>query len=357
MENQHSSGEISILGLMSGTSLDGLDLALCIFNEENGRYQYRIEAAETIPYSAEWLERLRKLPNATAMDYAFIHTAYGRFLGELSRDFLDRNGLTAQYIGSHGHTVFHQPGRGFTSQIGEGAALAQASGVTVICDFRSGDVARGGQGAPLVPAGDELLFGDYDYCLNIGGFANISYRKDNQRIAFDTGPANIVLNTFAAKLGLPYDDEGRVAASGTLNLELLNKLNSLEYYHLPPPKSLGREWVDTIFFPLLDNSIPEADLLRTLTEHIAVNISRSASFRMEEKMLVTGGGALNTFLIERIRSLTNINIQLPHKQIINFKEALIFAFLAYLRILKRSNSLASVTGASSDSCTGCIYLP
>ncbi|MBK7214865.1 MAG: anhydro-N-acetylmuramic acid kinase [Bacteroidales bacterium] len=357
MEKQHISGEISILGLMSGTSLDGLDLALCVFSEANGKYQYRIEAAETVSYSNEWLSRLRMLPEANAMEYAYTHTAYGRLLGELSRDFLKRNGLSANYIGSHGHTIFHQPGRGFTSQIGEGAALAQASGITVICDFRSGDVARGGQGAPLVPIGDELLFGDYDYCLNIGGFANISYKQDGKRIAFDVGPANIALNKLAQKLGLAYDDEGRVAASGMLNTELLEKLNDLEYYRLSPPKSLGREWVDTTFTPLLNESIPAADLLRTVTEHIAVNISRCASFKPEENMLITGGGTLNTYLIDRIRSLSNINIQLPDKQIIDFKEALIFAFLAYLRILERPNSLSSVTGATSDSCTGCIYLP
>lgn len=275
----------------------------------------------------------------------------------MSRDFLNRNRLSANYIGSHGHTIFHQPGRGFTSQIGEGAAMAQASGIPVICDFRTGDVARGGQGAPLVPIGDEHLFGDCDYCLNIGGFANISYRQESKRIAFDVCPANIVLNKLAGKLGLPYDDEGRVAASGMLNTELLEKLNSLEYYHLAPPKSLGREWVDTTFSPLLNKSIPAADLLRTVTEHIAVNISRCASFKSGETMLVTGGGALNRYLIDRIRSLSSINIQLPDKQIIDFKEALIFAFLAYLRILERPNSLASVTGAASDSCTGCIYLP
>jgi anhydro-N-acetylmuramic acid kinase len=341
---------------MSGTSLDGIDLAHCTFTETAEEIHYQLGACETIPYDTEWKERFLALPDSSAHDYALTHAAFGRYSGERVRDFIRSNHLVADFVSSHGHTIFHNPAKGYTSQIGEGAALAIASGLPVVCDFRTTDVAAGGQGAPLVPIGDELLFGGFTYCLNLGGFANISAAHPAGRIAFDICPANILLNHLARHKGLDYDDGGRLAASGKKDPVLLNELNNLAFYQKLPPKSLGREWTEEAVLPLLKSSAcTTEDLLHTFTEHIAHQVA--ACTADAGRMLVTGGGAMNTYLMERISALSAAEIVLPDTKTIHYKEALIFALLGLLRMEQRPNCMPGVTGARQAVCGGAVYLP
>lgn len=343
---------------MSGTSLDGTDLALCYFTEDQGRWTFEIKEATTYPYPAEWTEHLRSAHTYDGLSLALLHTSYGHYLGGVVREFFQHLSVRPHLIASHGHTVFHQPSTRMTLQIGSGAALAAETGLPVVCDFRTTDVAKGGQGAPLVPAGDQLLFGSYFYCLNLGGFANISFQKDNKRIAGDICPVNFVLNSLATRLGHPYDHGGSLARSGKLDTNLFNQLNALAFYHLQPPKSLGREWVEQNITPLVNTScLSVHDILRTYTEHAAFQISRMLDQDPGHHMIVTGGGAYNTFLIERIRACTNNPVVIPDDLVIQYKEALIFAFLGVLRLRNHVNCLHSATGASEDSCCGAVYLP
>ncbi|MCX6286384.1 MAG: anhydro-N-acetylmuramic acid kinase [Bacteroidetes bacterium] len=348
--------EYTVIGLMSGTSLDGLDIACCVFRYENGHWDYTLTFAETIPYSEEWFIRLSGLPGSTAAEFVFTDHLFGHLLGKLSREFIEKYNIRADFISSHGHTVFHQPGKGFTAQIGNGAAIKAETGLPVICDFRSGDVAEGGQGAPLVPAGDRLLFSGYDYCLNLGGFANISFDRQGDRIAYDICPVNIVLNNLARMAGLPYDKDGALASKGKVNTELLNTLNKLAYYNQTGPKSLGKEWVDEIISPVLDCSgLNTEDILSTFCTHIAYQISLQTGTDGSKKLLATGGGTLNKYLVSEIRSRIRPQLIKPDLLTINFKEALIFAFLGVLRWRNEINCLKTVTGAKQDGSFGAIY--
>ena len=341
---------------MSGTSLDGLDIAFCEFNREDNRWMHKIQCAETIPYPVEWKKTLSNLENGSALDFVTTDVEYGHYLGRLTRDFIVKNNLFPDFIASHGHTIFHQPGKRITSQIGRGSAIAAETGFPVVCDFRSLDVALGGQGAPLVPVGDTLLFNEFDFCLNIGGFANISFQKADTRIAYDVCPANIVMNHLALQAGFEYDPSGMLAASGTVNLPLLKTINALPYYSLDFPKSLGKEWVVQNIFPLLKTSSQSVnDLLATFCEHIAIQVATAAGANKDRKLLITGGGAFNDFLIRRIRHHAAPEIIIPDELTINFKEALIFAFLGVLRWRNEINCLKSVTGAAKDSSAGAIY--
>jgi anhydro-N-acetylmuramic acid kinase len=259
-----------------------------------------------------------------------------------------------QLIASHGHTIFHQPDKNFTFQLGNGASVAAATHITTVSDFRSFDVALGGQGAPLVPTGDQLLFSEYDYCLNIGGFANISFDLDGTRIAFDVCPANIVLNELALQKGLPYDEDGRLGASGIVNEPLLQKLNNLDFYRQKWPKSMGREWVDIQIMPLLSASgLSIEDQTATMYEHIAFQISNVTGNNVS--LLATGGGSKNLFLINRLKQKTSCEVVLPDEKLIDFKEALIFAFLGVLAFNGQINIRASVTGSKQDHIGGVIY--
>jgi anhydro-N-acetylmuramic acid kinase len=349
----------NVIGIMSGTSLDGIDVAFCRFEHRGKKWHYHIIKASTFNYPVAWKNRLSEAGSLSALDFSFLHVEYGTYLGKIVKRFITKNKFNPDFICSHGHTIFHQPEKMLTVQIGSGAAIAAETGFTTICDFRTTDVAFGGQGAPLVPIGDELLFSDFDICLNIGGFANLSYKKKNERIAFDVCPANIILNYLAGKIGLDYDSSGRNARKGKVLKEILTPLNQLEFYKLKPPKSLGREWVENKFIPLLAgyHEHPVHDVLRTVTEHIAIQIADVISKTKAKKVLVTGGGAFNTFLLELIRNKCNAEIVLPDKEIINYKEALIFAFLSILRIRNENNCLKSVTGARKDNCGGSVYVP
>lgn len=346
---------------MSGTSLDGLDLAYCVFRFDK-EYSFVIEKATTIPYPKEMEEQMADLVHASGLALTEAHTSLGRHIGKEARKFLDLHQLTPDLISCHGHTIFHQPHKGFSLQIGSGYHIMVESGITVVNDFRSLDIALGGHGAPLVPVGDELLFGDYDFCLNLGGIANISGRKGKQRIAYDICPANMVLNYLARLAGHSYDAGGKMAAKGQLQSELLEQLNQLDFYSQPAPKSLGYEWVSEQIFPLLSKSKAAVqDLLNTFCHHIARQIRESVtpfSAQKEQKLLVTGGGAYNSFLIkllEKELQPLGIKVIIPDNLIVEFKEALVFALLAVLRIRGEVNCLASVTGASRDSCSGQVY--
>ncbi len=349
-----SGNKYKVIGIMSGTSLDGIDLAACEFEYYQNKWTFTIVEAKTETYNSEWNKKLQYAHKLSGEKLIELHIEYGRFIGLSVNKFIAETGFLPDSISSHGHTVFHQPEKHFTFQLGNGADIAATTNIPTVADFRTGDIALGGQGAPLVPVGDKLLFSDYEFCLNLGGFANISFDENNQRIAFDICPVNFVLNYFAAKRGMPYDKNGDLGRKGKVIAELLKKLNNIQFYHEKPPKSLGREWVDEIFFPELNSAIGnEEDKLRTIYEHIAEQISNSVN--SSGKVLVTGGGAFNTFLIELLQQKTNARIILPDAKIINYKEALIFAFLGVLKVRDEINCLASVTGALRDSSSGIVF--
>jgi anhydro-N-acetylmuramic acid kinase len=357
-----------VIGLMSGSSLDGLDIAYCRFTvSSNSEWSFEIEKADTVPFTAEWVQRLRSLPTATAKELAEAHAKLGNYFGELVASFIQQHQLDGKIdlVSSHGHTIFHFPAQGFTTQIADGAALAAKAGVPVVCDFRTADIALGGQGTPIVPIGDKLLFPEYKFCLNIGGISNISAKANRGMIAFDICAANQVLNHLAAKLGFEYDEDGKAAAQGKLNSELLQQLNALDFYKLPYPKSLDNSFSKLQVLPVLERfDIPVHDKLHTYCEHIAVqiaahigNISERENLNVSpaDKLLVTGGGALNRFLAERINAHAGVQVVVPPKQIVQFKEALVIALMGVLRLRNEVNVLASVTGAAKDSIGGAVY--
>jgi len=344
---------LNIVGVMSGTSLDGLDIALCKFVEKNNSWNYKIVTATTLPYSVYWKKILQNIHLINAEELLRIHNEYGYFIGKAVSDFLKVNKKKANYISSHGHTVFHQPQNKFTFQLGHGASIASAAQLPVVCDFRSQDVALGGQGAPLVPIGDYLLFNKYKYCLNIGGIANISFQKGKKRIAYDICVANIILNALAKKFNKEFDNDGNEGKKGKIIPTLLTRLNKLDYYQLKAPKSLAREDIEKKIFPIISKyTNNKHDVLRTLYEHIATQISGELN---GGETLITGGGAKNKFLIELIKEKSKSNILIPPSLLIDFKEALIFAFLGLLKINNKPNVLSSVTGSKANHSSGIIY--
>lgn len=348
--------EIIVCGLMSGTSLDGTDLAMCRFHELQGQWKYEILACETFPYPESWEKTLQEIHEYPAIRLLEVNAALGKYFGNLVKIFSGKQGIKPHLVSSHGHTVFHQPSKGFTYQAGSGSHLAAESGIDTVCDFRNTDIALGGQGAPLVPAGDEYLFTEYAACLNLGGIANISFKKNNKRIAFDICPVNMMLNYIASFKNLKYDEDGKIAASGALIPSLLSKLNSLEFYSGSGAKSLGREWFSECIQPLLDrNQYSTEDMLHTSVIHIAQQIGKIVNENTTGNIIVTGGGALNKYLIETMQKVSNAKLELPSAEIINFKEALIFAFLGNLFINNRINVLSSATGSLKDHYGGAYY--
>ena len=341
------------IGLMSGTSLDGLDICYAKFQNITN-WEFEILKTETIPYSPEWKNRLQNAILLSAEDLLALDKEYGFYLGEKTQEFISKNNIAdLDFIASHGHTVFHQPQRKFTLQIGDGRAIKLTTKKPVIYDFRSQDVLMGGNGAPLVPIGDELLFSQYDACLNLGGFSNISLQKNHQRIAFDISPVNVVLNYFAEKLGKNYDENGDFARNGAINFKILEELNTLTFYQKPAPKSLGVEFVNSVVFPLLKDETPE-NIIATFTEHIAEQIAKVFNDNQLKTVLVTGGGTFNTYLLEKIREKSQTELIVPDENIINFKEALIFAFMGVLKLRNEINVLCSATGSSENHCSGIL---
>ncbi|MBN2637817.1 MAG: anhydro-N-acetylmuramic acid kinase [Bacteroidales bacterium] len=352
-----SDKQYTALGMMSGSSLDGIDLVLCSFSFT---YQWNFEwiKTETIAFSEEWIKTLKSLPDSKAEKLAYYDVLFGKYLGKIASDFIKNCQNKPDFIASHGHTIFHQPEKGYTYQLGNGLSIASACGIKTINNFRQKDILNGGQGAPLVPIGDLLLFPEFDYCLNIGGIANISIKSNHSIKGFDICPANQLTNYLSNQLGLNYDRDGLNAKEGNLNKNLYTSLNSLPYYEKKTPKSLGNEDVRSVYFPILNQyNISIEDKLRTVVEHIAHQIGCTLGNHPEKKVLITGGGAHNHFLRERLQLMSNVQWVFPDTRLIDFKEALIFAFMGLLRLEGKNNCLASVTGAIKDSSSGDVHLP
>ena len=349
------SGIYIVAGIMSGTSLDGVDVAFCSFEEHKGNWHYEILAAKTFAYNISWRKALTEAPLLEGEALVRLDREYGNYLASLILSYVSRTGITPQLIASHGHTVFHNPEGGYSYQLGHGVNIAARTGIPVVYDFRSTDIAKAGQGAPLVPVGDKLLFAGFDSCLNLGGFANISFDWEGELTAFDICPVNIILNKLAQKNGQDYDKNGLIGRQGKVEPELLKELNRTGYYSKDPPKSLSREWFESEFLRLFEHSdISTEDKLATAYDHIACQIAQVLNSYKIKKVLVTGGGALNRFLINRCKSKTDAEIILPEKAILKYKEALIFACLGLLRVKNQINCMASITGATGNSVCGAV---
>ncbi len=344
-----------VIGIMSGTSLDGVDIVYVEISNQK-EYKYQIHCAKTYAYSKEWELSLKKAFTSSKEDLQKLDVSYGQYLGNLVEGFRDEFKIEKiDLVASHGHTIFHKPDQGYTLQIGCGKEIAKKTNCKVVYDFRTQDVALGGQGAPLVPIGDVLLFSEFDACLNLGGFANISFDNGGIRKAFDICPVNIVMNVFAQKLGKPYDDKGAIAKTGSIHEELLNKLNSNEFYTTTKPKSLGYEFVAAEVLPVIENyQIEPQDALSTYLTHVVFQIASIIKPLHIKNILVTGGGAYNNFLIEKLQEYSKVTIEVPKSELVEYKEALIFALLGVLRVENKSNCLASVTGAVQNHSSGKI---
>ncbi|HVG15998.1 MAG TPA: anhydro-N-acetylmuramic acid kinase [Chitinophagaceae bacterium] len=355
-----------VIGLMSGSSLDGLDIVYTELLEEKGRWTFEILASACYEYNEEWKEGLKHAPGLSAVDYQLLHTAYGHYLGEQVNRFIEENNLQYKValISSHGHTVFHFPSQKMTAQLGDGASIAAETGLPVVTDLRALDVALGGQGAPIVPIGEKLLFPEATMFLNLGGIANISFAYPDSYVAYDVCPANRVLNSLAAKVGKAYDAGGEMAATGNVHEGLLARLNELDYYKKPYPKSLDNRFGTDEVYPLVRSfGLTHTDSLRTYVEHIVFQvkeaIEKATPGRLAGKLYVTGGGAFNTFLIEKLgAAVSSFDIQLhvPGEQIVAYKEALVMALMGVLRWRQESNVLSSVTGSKRDSIGGAVWI-
>ncbi len=352
-----------VLGLMSGTSLDGLDIAYCHIWHSGKDWDYEVRQCTTIAYDDALRHQLKNAIYLSQEAHDTLHLDYGKWLGSEAKKFIEKHELQVDFIASHGHTSHHRPQEGFTFQLGDGQQLSNFSGHKTVCDFRTLDVSLGGQGAPLVPVGDELLLPEYAFCLNLGGISNISFKKEGIRYAYDIGLANMPLNYVAEKLGKKYDKDGALAAAGILDKMLLSRLDSLPYYTLPYPKSTGYEWFSTSVIPLLDNSTtsPE-DILHTLVHHNCGQIAKAIKAQNPTTgswLLVTGGGALNSFFMRVLQKElgTTSVVKIPPAKFIAYKEALVFAFMGVLRVLEKTNVYCSVTGAKKDTCSGVVFLP
>lgn len=360
--------QYKVIGLMSGSSLDGLDIAYVHFEESAGKWSFEIRETACIPYLPVLKEKLSGATGLSAKEYLLLHTEFGHYLGTTVNDFIEEKGLAyqVQLIASHGHTSFHIPEKRMTAQLGDGAAIAAVTGIHTITDFRSSDIALGGQGAPVVPIGEKILFGEYDLFLNIGGIANISIRFP-EPIGFDVCPANRILNLLVADTEKGYDEDGRLASKGTVDVQLLNELNQVDYYQQPFPKSLSNDFGLTVVFPMIEKAkLPKEDALRTYVEHMVIQISKAAKQLIINgvkegvslTLLVTGGGAHNRFLMERLKSVLSVNgieLLLPEKELVDYKEALIIALMGVLRWREEENVLSSVTGSLRNNINGAIW--
>ncbi|MBS1667955.1 MAG: anhydro-N-acetylmuramic acid kinase [Bacteroidetes bacterium] len=362
-----------VIGLMSGSSLDGLDIAYVQLTEIGGKWSYEIKAADCYGYDAVWKQKLRSAIDLSAREYQVLHVDYGHFLGSQVNRFINELGLQyqVQLIASHGHTTFHNPGKRMTAQLGDGAAIAAETGIPVISDLRSMDIALGGQGAPVVPIGEKCLFPGYAYFLNIGGIANITHKQNENFIAFDICPANSVLNQLAGELGKEFDTCGVMASSGKINEPLLKKLNEQNYYKLSYPKSLSNSFGKDIIYPIVKAAgCSPIDALRTYVEHINHQIENAIQSLMganeniqtggdHQQMLVTGGGGFNLFLIEQLKSRlskSGIEVVVPEENLVKYKEAIVMALMGVLRWREENNVMASVTGARRSSIGGAIWM-
>jgi anhydro-N-acetylmuramic acid kinase len=351
---------------MSGSSLDGLDIVFAELLENRGEWSFDIIAAECYPYSKEWQERLKNAITLSAVDYQLLHSDFGHYTGKEVNRFIEENNLHYKVglIVSHGHTTFHLPAQKMTAQLGDGAAIAAVTKLPVVSDLRALDVAFGGQGAPIVPIGEKMLWKEYSMFLNLGGIANISFNLAETYIAYDVCPANRVLNMLISKLGKEYDAGGEIAASGVLDEGLLQELNSLDYYQQSYPKSLANSFGTDEIYPLIETKgLTVENALRTYTEHIAFQIARAVESQFSnvrgQKLLVTGGGAFNVFLVQRLQELLqplDIEVSVPDDKLVQYKEALVMAMIGVLRWRQEYNVMASVTGAERDSIGGAVWI-
>jgi anhydro-N-acetylmuramic acid kinase len=362
-----------VIGTMSGSSLDGLDIAFVELQEVSGSWTYHLRHAVCYQYTKEWMDRLSMATSLNAFEYQLLDIEYGHYCGELINRFIQENNIQyqVQLICSHGHTTFHVPEKKITSQLGDGASVAAVTGINVVNNLRAMDVALGGQGAPIVPIGEKLLLGDYLFYLNLGGIANISLNYGRDYVAFDVCPANKVLNMLAAEKGKYYDAQGSMAENGRVNSTLLELLNDFEYYSLPYPKSLSNDFGTDVIYPVIKRKQADTnDDLRTYVEHICMQVANAVTtlqydFKINEalpggqKMLVTGGGANNSFLMRRLKEVLSkyfISVEIPSDNLVDFKEAIIMALIGVLRWREENNTLASVTGALRDSIGGCVWV-
>lgn len=346
-----------MIGCMSGTSLDGIDLVYVKFSKIS-QWSFQILASKTVDYGNEWKNKLRESLYLSSYALEKLNFEYTNFLGDIIGNFITNERVSElDAVASHGHTVYHQPQKGFTFQIGNLSHLADRIGWPVVCDFRVQDLALGGQGAPLVPMGDKMLFYSYQSCVNLGGFSNISIFHDQSVLAYDICAVNTVLNHLAHRVNLPYDAGGKIARKGKIIPDLFEKLDKLYFYSKKPPKSLGIEWVQENIFELFNHcsACSIEDLLHTYTLHIAQEIANCLP--QKGTVMFTGGGVYNTFLVEEIKKKSKSKIEVPATELIDFKEALIFAFLGLLKWQGSVNCLASVTGAKQDHSTGKIFIP
>lgn len=355
-------GTYKVIGLMSGSSLDGLDIAYCQIEEKNGKWTYQFLETACVEYDPKWKLRLANLALQNAITYLKTSAFFGHYVGSMINEFIEEKKIKPDFIASHGHTIFHQPDNHVSHQVGDGAAIASVTGLPVISDFRNCDVTNNGQGAPIVPIGDKYFFGDFEYCLNLGGIANISTDMEGKgMIGFDICPLNIVINKLSEKLGFDKDEDGINAKEGNVNEALLDLFNGIWYYDKSYPKTLSIGWVNKVISPIFQRTqIDVQDQLRTFYEHVAIQIAMAVDNIIEEgkkkgKVLVTGGGTHNIFLMECIESKLNLEIVKPDAQLIDYKEALIMAFMGVLRIRGEVNCLSSVTGADSDTIGGAIH--
>jgi anhydro-N-acetylmuramic acid kinase len=355
----------SLIGIMSGTSTDGIDIAWTKLSlPENGEsWDYEILHTHTYPYTDELANDLKNAKSFSGLELKELDIATGAYMARCINEFISTYAIQPgqiDAIASHGHTIFHQPQHRITVQIGNGQLIASHTGIPVITNFREKDVLNGGQGAPLVPVGDKLLFGNVaDTFLNLGGFANLTRITTDSIIAFDICPCNLPLNQYARLIGYPYDHNGELGRAAYLpNPGITTMLDGLPYYAQHPPKSLGTEWLEEEFLPKLDlDELTAQEKLRICYEHIAGQIAKSLRDLNSSKVLVTGGGAKNKFLVDLIREKSQAEIVIPEAALIDFKEALVFALLGALFLEGKPNCLSSVTGASKDVCGGVLYQP
>ena len=359
---------MKVIGLMSGSSLDGVDIAFVDFKINGEQINFELIKAETIEFSEVWQRRLRNLPKVDALAFSKTNTYFGHLLGEMVNDFISKHKIDVDFIASHGHTIFHYPDNRITVQIGDGAAIAAITGLPVINNFRTHDIAINGEGTPIAPIADKYLFPGYDFYLNIGGIANISCSIDGRFVAFDTGAANQILNELTHLIGLPYDEDGNIARDGTINRAILNKVNELPYHHQPYPKSLDNTWLQENILPIyLIEEDTIQNKLRTACEQLAQQVALSIQQIIDKENLpvkpfrifATGGGAFNNFLMERVGAVCNqhfpTEIIIPNPEIVEYKEALLMALMGVLRVENKVNVMRSVTGAKRDTIGGAIW--
>jgi anhydro-N-acetylmuramic acid kinase len=356
-----------VIGVMTGSSLDGIDLAFTKITVKDGHYAHEILISECVPMPQKWKIRIEQLVMQNAVTYLKTSAFFGHFIGDRIAEFIEKHQLQNQldFIASHGQTVFHQPENLFTSQIGDGAAIAGKTGFPVVCDFRSIDVALGGQGAPVAPIANKMFYSNYKMFLNLGGIANIAVNVNGKYIAFDVTAVNLALNKIARMKGVEYDHDGNLAANGAVDERLFSEMNSSFYYDKDYPKSLSGGWVSKVMMPTLQrHNISIEDKLRTIVEHVAHQLNKSLekiqqkeniSFSKSDKMLVTGGGAFNKFMIQRMEEMLPITLVVPDEQTVKFKESVLMALMGVMRVRNEENCLGSVTGAARNAIGGAIY--